>query len=480
MIPLPRDIRLNDQHLILPLRLDISPCSVPELPQDAISRFCSYYSELVAGIPATGRPASLPLSFILMPRIAASHKDMHLISITLSGLSISAKSFAGFLYGLATLKQLVYKALTADSGRIPCGQIIDYPAYEYRGLLLDESRHFFGKKTLFSLLDYMADLKFNYLHWHLSDDQGWRVESRKYPRLNEISSWRTQPDGSRYGGYYAQDDLREVQIYAASRGISIIPEFDFPGHSLALLAAYPALACKAKIYEVANSWGVFEDLLCVGKDGTLGFVQDLLAEFAALFDAPYFHIGGDEVPITRWQHCPDCRSKLKELQLKDYTALQGWFTDILVQWLKQLGKVPIAWDEVLDSPVDKSLIAMLWRGDALSGAARAAASGNRYILCPNSICYLDWKAGENLPGAHGVSSLENVYGINVKNYPGAALCLGLQGNLWTEYMRSAPELYTMLHPRAVAIAERAWNPGSNYPSFTTRLKELEAYFAALS
>lgn len=478
MIPLPHDIRLREDTFLLPRSISLLAPQDDAIPAESVALFVASYAEYCA--ERCIAPGDLILRINPMQRIPASHKDMYLISIEPGEICISAKSRNGFRYALNTLKQLVYTSLTKQNGNINCGIIVDYPSQDYRGLHLDESRHFFGKQTVMSLLEYMAELKLNTLHWHLSDDQGWRVESTLFPRLQEISAWRKEPDGSPYGGFYTQDDIRSIVSFAGTLGIEVIPEFDFPGHTLALLAAYPELSCREGSYQTANTWGIFEDILCVGKDNTLGFLKKLISEYAELFPSAYFHIGGDEAPKTRWQQCPHCRAKKQELNLPSYEALQGWFTNQLVCHLQGLGKQTIAWDEVLDSPVDSSVIAMLWRGDAKHSAGLAKANGNRYILCPNSICYLDWKAGKDLPGAHGISTLENVYSLDHRHYPASELCLGMQANIWTEHMRTPQELFSMLHPRATALAERAWNPDSDFGSFTSRLSALEDYFVTLS
>lgn len=480
MIPCPRETLFRQEQISLPQSFTLVLPQAFEGLESALSRFLAFYEMQKASRPHLFIAKPMKLRLLQMPRVAASHKDMHLISIEPLEITLSAKSLDGFRYALASLKQLIYLALESPSGKLNCGRLIDYPSYDYRGLHLDESRHFFGVNTVKSYLDYMADLKLNYLHWHLSDDQGWRLESKRFPLLSEIAAWRTEPDGSRYGGFYTQDELREVIAYAADLGITIVPELDFPGHSLALLTAYPSLGCEPHKYRSANSWGVFEYILCPGKDATLAFLKELLQEYCELFPGPYFHIGGDEVPKTIWQKCPDCRARLKQLNLKDYEALQGWFTNQLADILKACGKEAIAWDEVLDGAIDSSLIAMLWRGDALDAAKLAAANGNRYILCPNRICYLDWKPSADAGGAHGVSTLENVYSLAPQNYARPDLCLGLQANLWTEYVQNPQELYDRLHPRAVALAERAWNPTQDFAAFASRLKALEAYFAPLS
>lgn len=473
MIPLPKEIHYLDGKLLLPKSCKLKTKDELKELQSYLKKFSDCFSEMAKQSPNPLKKGELPINLNVMPRIAAFHKDMHLLQIGEDEIIISAKSANGFRYGLTTLLQIFALAFRKGEDSIQTMRIIDYPAYDYRGLHLDVSRHFFGLETVKRYLDYMSGLKLNYLHWHLSDDQGWRIESRLFPKLNEISSYRIEPDGSSYGGYYTWEEIKEVVDYAKDLGIEVVPEIDLPGHTLAILAAYPHFACDPIMFKVANSWGIFDDILCAGKEEVFEFLEKLLGEVAALFPCKYFHIGGDEAPKTRWQACPLCNSRLKELGLSDYEALQGWFTNRLVKLLKAMGKEVIAWDEVLDSPVDTEIIAMAWRGDAKDSAKLAAKNGNRYILVPNHICYLDWRAKEDAKGAHGVSTLENVYSLEPRNYAGQELCLGLQANLWTEHIFDEEALFKMLNPRAKALAERAWNPKADYQSFLERLKEME-------
>lgn len=472
MIPYPREIQSLGGKMPLPKRFElICPDGMSALSA-YIQRFNKAYQLLLDAFPVSVSADVLQIKLNLMPRIAASHKDMHMLMIDEGGVTLSAKSENGFRYGLTTLKQLCKTAVNAGRDHLETARIIDYPAYDYRGLHLDVSRHFFGVEVVKNYLDYMDEFKLNCLHWHLSDDQGWRIESAKFPLLHEVGAYRHEADGERYGGYYSQDEIRAVLDYAAELGIEIIPEIDLPGHTVAMLAAYPALACFPREFEVETRWGVFDDILCAGKPETLSFLSELLDELCELFPGRYFHIGGDEAPKTRWEKCPECRALLEKHALSDFEALQGWFTNEIVKILRAKGKEVLAWDEVLDSDVDSSIIAMAWRGDAKDSARLALKNGNRYILSPNSITYLDWSAGEGEPGRKEISTLENVYSIDPQSYEGAHLCFGLQANLWTEHISDEARLFKMLHPRAMALAERAWNPKADYEGFLKRLKDL--------
>ncbi len=472
MIPRPREIQNLGGKMLLPKRLDaVCPEAMPSLAA-YIQRFNEGYQRIVDGSTELMQGESISIKLNLMPRIAASHKDMHMIMIDEGGITVAAKSENGFRYALTTITQLCKIAVNTGKDHLETARIIDYPAYDYRGLHLDVSRHFFGVETVKRYLDYMEKAKLNHLHWHLSDDQGWRIKSHKFLLLHEVGAYRNQADGTRYGGYYSHDEIRQVLDYAEMLGIEVIPEIDLPGHTLAILAAYPELACFPCEFEVETRWGIFDDILCVGKPETIDFLRELLDELCELFPGKYFHIGGDEAPKTRWKECELCTAMLDKHELSDYEALQGWFTNEMVKILREKGKEVLAWDEVLDSPVDSSIIALAWRGDAKDSAKLANKNGNRYVLCPNSITYLDWSAGEGEPGRKEISTLENVYNIDPQSYEGAHLCLGLQANLWTEHITDEERLFTMLHPRAMALAERAWNPEPDYDGFLKRLKLL--------
>jgi hexosaminidase len=417
--------------------------------------------------------------FHQMPRMAASHKDMHLISINEQGVTISAKGYNGFLYGIQSLLQLLYLASQASVPGLVCQEIIDYPAYEWRGLHLDESRHFFGIETVKRYLRIMAALKLNRFHWHLTDDQGWRIESKLYSALCQHGANRIEPDGSSYGGYYTQEEIRHVVAYAEDLGITVIPEIDLPGHSMALLAAYPELACFPADFKPLSVWGISEDILCAGKDEVISFLKNLLGEIAELFTGAYIHLGGDEAPKERWRACPNCQQRIKDLHLENEEQLQSWLFQELATHLQQKGKQVIGWDEILDGNIDSSLTVMIWRGDGKDASHMAARNSNPYILCPNRICYFDWKQSESSPGAHGISTLENVYSFSPADYSRPDLCLGGQANLWTEHIHNPSELEYMLLPRAFALAERLWNHRADFADFQLRLNALEGYLETL-
>lgn len=475
MIPNPRECSLQGQSFLLPAELSISG----EAPLEVLAQLQQNWQILQSLTGFKAAAGCLQIRFHPFARLAASHKDMHLIMVEPGQITLSAKSDAGFRYALQSLTQLLYIAISRNEGLLQCQTIVDYPEFSWRGLHLDESRHFFGEHTVMRILRMMAALKLNRFHWHLSDDQGWRVESKLFPRLTEIGAWRKEADGSLYGGFYSQEEIRRIIAYADALGIEIIPELDLPGHTLALLAAYPELACFPGTYEPSCKWGVFTDILCPGKDAVMDFLGKLLREMATLFSGSYFHIGGDEAPKQNWKSCPDCQTRISAEGLRGEEELQSWFTQQLLNILKQEGKSVIGWDEILDGKISSSPIVMVWRGEGKQSASLASANGNRFILCPNSICYFDWRADAESPGAHGISTLQNVYGFAPATYGLPEFCLGGQANLWTEHMHNPTELFNMLLPRAFALSEAVWNPNKDFAGFQTRLSELEAYLETL-
>lgn len=475
MIPLPREIVFTGGQLQLARELEFSAFPNSSLAEE-LSGYWETLHKQYPGLLPEGHTQVRCHSFAALP---AAHREMHALLITDTGITISAKSDAGFRYGLQSLKQLLFQAVTQDRGQIGKQNIIDYPEYDWRGLHLDESRHFFGMKTVKRYLKWMAVLKLNRFHWHLTDDQGWRIESKCFPLLTNIGAYRREADGSVYGGFYSQDEIREVVAYARSLGIEVIPEIDLPGHSLAMLAAYPSLACFPGEFSPLSTWGISEDILCPGKDESLAFLEELLGEMAELFDGQYFHLGGDEAPKSRWKRCPLCQARIKSQSLAGEEELQSWLISRLVARLEACGKQLIGWDEILDGSLDAGPIVMVWRGDGKDAAHKASENGNRFILCPNRICYFDWKAAPDLPGAHGISSLENVYFWEPARYGRKELCLGGQANLWTEYIHTHQELKQMLFPRVFALSERLWNNKPNYSDFLKRESNMEHYFETL-
>ncbi|MDO4999090.1 MAG: beta-N-acetylhexosaminidase [Bacteroidales bacterium] len=399
---------------------------------------------------------------------------------------VRASGLNGVLYALQTLRQMlpaaIYGKHAAEKEKwvLPCCEIRDEPRFAYRGMHLDSSRHFWSVEEVKRYLDVMAMYKLNRFHWHLTDDQGWRIEIKAYPLLSQVSCWRegtmvghdfSSNDGIRYGGFYTQDEIRDVVAYAAARGITVVPEVDLPGHMLAAMAAYPELGCTGGPYAAWTIWGVSDQVLCPGKEGTFRFLEAVLSEVAELFPGEYIHIGGDECPKSEWKKCPDCQALIQRLGIRGderFSAeqyLQNYVTKRVQDFLATKGKKVIGWDEILEGQLAPGATVMSWRGTA--GAKQAAAQGFDAILTPTSHCYFDYlqsedKASEPL-GFNGVVTLEKIYSLDPLEGIApeqAHHILGVQANLWTEYISTPEHLEYMLLPRLLALSEVQWcQPG---------------------
>ena len=418
------------------------------------------------------------------------------LSVTPIQINIKAETAQGFFYGVQTLLQMLPTEVfstttlrTKETWRVQCVEIEDKPRYVYRGLHLDASRHFQPVSFVKKYIDLLALHKMNTFHWHLTDDQGWRIEIKKYPKLTEIGAWRKETlighssdlpkkfDGQRYGGYYTQEQIRDIVAYAKERFVTIIPEIEMPGHALAALAAYPELSCDStKKYEVATSWGVFEDVFCPSEK-TFSFLQDVLTEVMELFPSKYIHIGGDECPKEAWKNSAFCQDLMKKEGLKDEHELQSYFIQRIEKFINAKGRHIIGWDEILEGGLAPNATVMSWRGT--EGGITAAQQDHDVIMTPGSHCYFDtYQANpESEPLAiGGLITLENTYSYeptpNVLNAQQAKHILGAQGNVWTEYMRTTDQVEYMVFPRAIALAEVLWSPKNrrNYDNFVSRLQ----------
>jgi len=437
-------------------------------------------NRFLPGLPNPAKPESSEkpwsLNLSLEP-IEDGHPEAYRLELEHGKVNISAADSKTLRYGITTLKQVLFEASQSGDGFIHKQSITDHPRYSWRGLHLDVSRHIFELDFIKTYLKLMSELKLNKFHWHLTDDQGWRIESKKYHLLQEISAWRTEADGTKYGGYYIQAQIREIVAYAAELGIEVVPELDLPGHVMAVLAAYPDLACQPQAFETMSTWGISDDILCAGKDSTLDFILNLVDEVAELFPGSYFHLGGDEAPKARWQECPLCQSKIKELGLQSEEELQSWLFDTVSTALAKRAKTVIGWDEILEGNPRPETLVMIWQGDGKAAALRAEEGGYKAILVPNHYLYFDWKASESGPGAFGVTSQEKVYSFPAEEYfcRHPELLLGLQANLWTEQITNPERALEMLIPRVFALAELAWGKASDYPEFAARSTLWEEY-----
>ena len=405
------------------------------------------------------------------------------LTVSGGGILITAEAPAGAFYAMQTLFQLLPPELEYDSPvqgaswTVPCVTIRDAPRFSWRGMHLDVGRHFFGKKFVEEYIDLLSRYKFNVFHWHLTEDQGWRIEIKKYPRLTTVGSWRkeTLGDGQPHGGFYAQDDVREVVAYARARFITIVPEIEMPGHSMAALAAYPELSCTGGPFDVQTKWRVFDDVYCAGNDKTFEFLEDVLTEVMELFPGRYIHIGGDECPKTRWKACPKCQARIKAEGLANEHELQSYFIRRIERFLNAHGRKLVGWDEILEGGLAPNATVMSWRG--IDGGIAAATSGHDVVMTPTSNCYFDYTQGvTGEPWAVGTYlPLEKVYAYEPVP-PGLAPdqarhILGAQGNVWTEYIPGPPQAEYMAFPRACAMSEVVWTPPGkkDFRDFSARM-----------
>ena len=407
--------------------------------------------------------------------------EAYSIVIAPKSVVVAASGRSGFFYAIQTLKQLLPAGiygkgvLEKADWSIPCALIKDAPRFSYRGAHLDCCRHFFSVSEVKRYLDVMSFYKLNRFHWHLTEDQGWRLQLRRYPELTEIGAFRNgtmvgkdkdSNDGIRYGGYYTQEQIRDIIAYADERCITVIPEVDLPGHMVAALATYPELGCGTGPYEVRTTWGIADQVLNVGREETMVFLENVLGEVADLFPSEYIHIGGDECPKTEWKNNPDCQAKIRELGLKDDengTAeqhLQCYVTARMQKFLATKGKKIIGWDEILEGSLEPGATVMSWRG--AKGGIKAANAGFDVIMTPNNYCYLDYYQADkkNEPLAIGGNlPIEKVYSLEPTDQIADGMkhhILGAQVNLWTEYIATPEYLEYMLLPRMIAISEVQW------------------------
>ncbi len=387
--------------------------------------------------------------------------EAYRLDIGKQGVVIAASGERGLLWGVQTLRQLL-PAGKQKTIRLPCLHIEDAPVLGYRGQMLDVSRHFYPVDFIKRQLDVLSYYKINTFRWHLTDDQGWRIEIKRYPRLTEVGGWRTEADGTHHGGFYTQDEVREVVEYARRRGIMVIPEIEMPGHATAALVAYPELACAPPPAQVPSMYGVLKDIFCAGKEETFVFLENVLDEVIPLFPAPYLHIGGDEVPKDRWEACDSCQALMKREGLADEHELQSWFVRRMQRYLKGKGRTLIGWDEILEGGADRDAVIEVWRGEA--EGRKALANGNRIINA--SPYYID-----TLPDKLG---LREIYGRDPLADPDfrahAAQVWGAEAPLWSE--RVTPlNGEAMLYPRMLAFAEITWNAGKprDFDAFKQRL-----------
>ncbi len=446
-----------------------------------------------AGISATvGEAPNAHIRLSLAGGNGGLAPENYELTVDAGGVAVRGGDGAGLFYGTQTLLQLL-PPRAEGSVQVPFVRIQDKPAFGWRGSMLDVARHFFPVEFVKKYIDILAAYKINTFHWHLTDDQGWRIEIKQYPKLTQVSAFRKETligaqqtqkeadfrfDGQPYGGFYTQDQIREVVRYAQDRYITVVPEIEMPGHSVSVLAAYPELACKPGSYETRTIWGVSEDIVCPTEQ-TIRFFENVLSEVVPLFPGTYVHIGGDEAPKKVWQESDYVKKLMKQEKIAEVEKVQGWFNRRIEKYLAGKGKKLVGWDEILEGGITSSATVMSWRGE--KGGIEAARHGNNVVMSPSTHLYLDY--GQN-PAPHSSYEplniccylpLDKVYGYNPLPKELTAdqhkYILGVQANLWTEYISTPEKVEYMLFPRLLALAEVAWTPeaNKNYDDFLRRL-----------
>lgn len=508
IVPLPKEIKEgttgNTPFVLMQSTRIVYPKHNKQMQRNA--EFLSEYVKDVTGYSlkiGTRKIKSSAISLTL--GLQSSNPEAYSIDISEAGIQIQGASEAGVFYGIQALRKSMPIGKYAQI-EFPSVEINDYPEFGYRGALLDISRHFFTKEEVKEYIDMMALHNMNRFHWHLTDDQGWRIEIKKYPELTSIGSQRKESqngyyenhervlkfDGIPHGGFFTQDDIKEVVAYAAERYITIIPEIDLPGHMVSALASYPELGCTGGPYNVWTHWGISEDVLCAGNEKTYQFLTDVFDEIMELFPSTYIHIGGDECPKTRWAQCPKCQAKIKAEGIKSddkHTKeeyLQSYVMKYMSDYLSEHGRKIIGWDEILEGEAAPGATIMSWRGEA--GGIEAARLGHDVIMVPNNYLYLDYyqsKDYESEPyyAIGGYNPVDKIYNYNPLpaslNETEKAHIIGVQANLWTEYIKDFKQVEYMILPRWGAVAEIQWTGGAkDYPAFLKRLDKFVKLYQA--
>lgn len=492
IIPLPSQIETRPGEFHLTSETAI----LADLPNRWNADYLQALLSTPSGFPLPGlSPDQSEKNFIslrLMPVLASLGNQGYRLTVSPEAVRVEAPELAGVFYGIQSLRQLLpveieeRRPVSGVDWRIPCMTITDQPRFAWRGFMLDEGRHFQGQETVLQMLDLMALQKLNVFHWHLTEDQGWRIEIRKYPRLTEIGSRRAgtrngftagRHDGVPHGGYYTQAEIRAIVAYAAERHITIVPEVEMPGHSVAALAAYPELSCTGGPFEVATHFGIFPDIFCAGKETTFAFLQDVLDEVMELFPSPYLHIGGDEAPKKRWKNCPDCQRRIREQGLKDSHALQVYFTNRIAAYLDSKGRHAIGWNEILQDGLAESAVVQFWARGRQRLLAAIRAEHRQTVMSSCLSTYLDYP--------YRLLPLRRLYryepvpaGLDEES---AASILGVESPLWTEWVPNRARLDYQAYPRLSALAETGWTPRErkSLPDFRRRLENFLSRLARL-
>jgi hexosaminidase len=488
LIPLPATVERAPGHFAFHRGLPIVVRSGNALALGAARYFQQLVADLHLDLRVDGVEADGAIAFVIDPNLTVrddASDESYELSVSPRRIRVSARSPRGLFYGGITLWQLISATDEATPLQIPAVAISDHPRFAWRGLLLDSARHFQSPEFVKRFIDQMAQHKLNVLHWHLTDDQGWRVEIRKYPLLTQVGAWRTPPGGgAAYGGFYTQDEIRDIVRYAQERYVTIVPEIEMPGHAQAAIAAYPQFGVTGRNPGVSHDWGINTYLYNV-DESTFGFLQDVLDEVMELFPSPYIHVGGDEAAKDQWQASARAQERMRELGLKDDAALQGWFTARIGKYLAAHGRKLIGWDDILEGgSVPPDATVMSWRG--AQGAIDAAKRGHDVIMAPSPVMYLDHlqsSAHDEPPGRPDVVSLEDVYRFEPVPHEldsaQAAHVLGAEAALWSEYLTDTQRLEHAAFPRTAALAEALWSEQQrrDWASFQARLPAQLARYA---
>ena len=506
VVPLPQEVSLNAEA---PFRLNRNTLIAYPEGNDLLKRNAEFLAEYIGqatgfvlptqGLAEGKEPTKHSIVLGLSADIA--NKEGYVLDVQADNVFLNGQTPNGVFYGIQTLRKAIPAQTTATDILLPAGVINDEPRFPYRGLHLDVSRHFFPLEFIKEYIDLLALHNMNTFHWHLTDDQGWRIEIKRYPKLTEVGAMRNRTvigknsgkyDNTPYGGFYTQEEAREIVEYARERYIDVIPEVDLPGHMLAALAAYPELGCTGGPYEVCPEWGIFEDVLCIGNDKTFEFLEGVMEEIIDIFPSRYIHIGGDECPRTRWQSCPKCQARIKAEGLKadkNHTAedrLQSYCMTRIEKYLNGKGRQIIGWDELLEGDVAPNATVMSWRG--IENGIEAARLRHDVVMVPTSHAYFDYYQTDNREGEPlaigGYVPIEKVYSLNPTpdelTDEEKEHIIGAQANLWTEYVLDGKHVEYMALPRMAALSEVQWTQPAkkDFNDFTQRLLRLMQIYDA--
>ena len=501
VVPLPQSIQMQrGEPFVLNDQVQILATEGLQREAQFLQQYIKEVSDIDLTIADKRQKKAIYIALSVSPKV--TNPEGYVLTVSAKGITIEGGSSAGVFYGIQTLRKNLLFPLS--SFLFPPTIITDAPRFTWRGMHLDCSRHFFSVAFVKKFIDLLALHNMNRFHWHLTDDQGWRIEIKKWPKLISVGSKRSGTiigtnsdidDGIPYGGYYTQDEAREIVAYAAARHITVIPEIDMPGHMLAALASYPELGCTGGPYQVGHYWGVYKDVLCVSNQRVYQFVEDVLTEIMDIFPSEVIHIGGDETPTDKWLQCPRCQALQKQLPAPQQAAedfepltsklspLQAHFTKKVFDFLTSKGRRALGWDEILDGSPQNAMI-MSWRGT--EPGAKAAETGHDVVMTPTTFCYFDYQQVEDTQfepsRCGGFIPIEKVYSLDPApdslSITAREHILGAQANLWTEYMTNEAMVEYQALPRMSALSEVQWTQPTrkDYESFKERLTRLTALF----